>query len=820
MNKLSYNELEEKVVRLEEELRNIKQFENQKSYSELIAELNELKQKNKKLSEFEIKLPEQNDETIIENNSTEGINAQEFRIIEHFYYGVYVLKLEGSPASKILRLIYANPASELITGVKKDDIINKTIRESFPEFEKNGIIKLLDKVIKTRKSSELKEIYYSNENTGPRFFSVKAFPLSKNYFGISFENITKRKSIQNALKESEGRFRSILNNANSVIYLKDLTGRYLLVNKQFEVLFRQNNIEVIGKSDYDIFPKEYADKIVNSDTDVINNKTTLSIEEIVPVNGNSYTLLSSKFPIYDNEKNIFAICCISTDITDRKKAEDELSKIFNLSTDLICITTLDGHFLKVNPAFERVLGYSQEGFLKKSLFDFLHPDDIKRTIDTVNEKIKNNVNTIMLENRYRCKDGSYKWFSWISQPLVDKNIAFSIARDITTQKFYEKELIRAKEKAEESDRLKTAFLANMSHEIRTPMNGILGFTKMIDNKGLSDEKRKQFIEYIHSSGNQLLTIINDIIDISKIEAGQLKFIKSDVNLNKLIDDLFTRFESEKSAQNISDLKLQCSKGFSNDKSFIFIDEARLKQVISNLLYNAIKFTDKGIVQFGYKLKDNSNLLFYVKDTGIGISKDKQNIIFERFRQEDESFTRKFGGTGLGLAISKSIIELMGGQIWVDSRKNKGAAFYILLPYEPSKIVCENSNLYNAEMEYNWKDKTILVVEDDLMGSEYLKEIMEHTQINILLAENGIDGIEMCKNKPEINVILMDLRLPKMDGYTAITEIRKIRPKIPIIVQTANAMPEDKLRAEKAGSNDFLTKPLNRIELLKTINNFF
>ncbi len=775
IDELSHNELKQRVLELESKLDKLHNAQKQRSYDDLISD---------KLN-----------------------------------FGIFILKTEDQSEGKSLRFVYANEASEKISGLKRKDFIDKTVNESFPDFCENGIAELLDNSIKTNTVFESKEIYYNNENTGPKTLSVKAFPLGDNHFALTFENISKRKSIQKALIESEERFRSILFNANSIIYLKDTAGRYLLVNRMFEELFQHKNPDVIGKSDFDIFPEKYAEEIAKNDAEVIKNKKTISIEEVLPVKDKLYTFLASKFPIYDNEKNIYASCCIATDITDRKNAEEELNKIFSLSADLICINTLDGHFLKVNPAFEKVLGYTEEEIYKKPLFEFLHPDDLKRTVDTVKEKLEGKENIIMLENRYRCKDGVYKWFSWISQAIPEKNIAFSIARDITNQKFYEKEIIIAKERAEESDKLKSAFLANMSHEIRTPMNGILGFSKMLESENLQVEKRNQYIGFIHASAEQLLTIINDIIDISRIESGQLKFNISNTDLNRLMDVLYTQFETERINRNKHNIKLQCIKGIAKGGSVILTDETRIRQVLSNLISNALKFSDNGTIKFGYQMKDDSNLLFFVKDSGIGISGSKQSIIFERFRQEDESFTRKYGGTGLGLAISKSIIEQMGGKIWVDSEKNKGAAFYISLPFEQSPFIRKITDEADSEMEYCWNNKTILIVEDDYMGSEYLKEIMEPTGVMIMLAENGIDAVNICKNKPEIGLILMDLRLPKMDGYAATLEIRKSRPEVPIIVQTANALPEDKERAMNAGSNEFITKPINRLALLNIIDKY-
>jgi PAS domain S-box-containing protein len=815
---LSYNKLKDKLLKLEKELNEIKNSQNNLSYSQLINELYELRRKNKELSESENKLLSDTKVTRKEKKGIKGINKENFRIFDNFYSGIYILHLKKISDPNDLRLVYGNSESERLLGLNVNDIKGKTIDEIFPEFKKEGISQLLSEVLILNKPKKIREITYKIKSIEPAIISIKAFPLYENYIGVSFENITKTRRLQKALKESEVRFRSILDNSNSVIYLKDLSCRYLLINKKYEEILHLGSMEIIGKSDYDIFPEEYAREIIKNDLEVINNQETIVVEEVFPVDDEPYTYLSSKFPIFGDDNNIYAICGISTDITDRKRAEEELNKIFTLSEDLICIVTLQGKILKVNPAFERALGYKQEEFLEKSLFEFMYPADIERTINVVKERLEHNEHTINLENRYVCKDGSYKWFSWISQPLYDKGIAFSIARDITSSKFYEKELIKAKEKAEEGDRLKSAFLSNMSHEIRTPMNGILGFSKMLE-ENLLVEKRKQYINYLHSSVNQLLIIINDIIDFSKIEASQLRLNINDLDLNKLIDDLYDQFESERLVQGKNNLVLSFSKGLDYPDCHIEGDDLRIRQVLSNLLSNAIKFTHKGTIEFGYKLINKDRLNVYVKDTGVGISKNKQNIVFEKFRQEDESFTRQYGGTGLGLAISKGLVVLMGGEIGVKSKKNKGSLFYFTMPYKRAGQISKEVTIINTDEKYDWSDKTILIIEDDRMGYEFLKEIMEPTKVKILIAENGLKAIDLVKSNPDIDLILMDLRIPKMDGYTATSEIKKIYPKLPIIAQTANALPEDKIRAEEAGCDDFITKPIDRREFLLKVNRY-
>ncbi|UCH13614.1 MAG: PAS domain S-box protein [Bacteroidales bacterium] len=817
-NKQSYNKLKERVLKLEKELDEIRNPQNNLSYTRLTNELYELRKKNKELSEYENKLLSENKLAGKGKKGITDIDKENFTIFDEFYSGIIILHLEKPDDYRTLRIVYGNKESERLLGLNINDLKGKKIDDISPEFKQKEISQLLSEVVSSNKSRKIKEISYNPKSTEPAIISIRAFPFSGNHVGVSFENITKTRRLQKALKESDIRFRSILNNSNAVIYIKDLSGRYLLINEKLEEILQLSNMEIIGKSDYDIFPEEYAKEIVKNDKEVISRRKTIIVEEIVPAGGDIYTFLSSKFPIFGDENNIYAICCISTDITDRKKAEEELNKIFALSEDLICIVTFEGKILKVNPAFERVLDYKQEEFIGRDIYDFIHPDDIDRCVNIATEKFENNESTIRVENRYLCKDGSYKWFSWITQLLYDKGIAFSIARDITSKKFYETELIKAKEKAEESDRLKSAFLANMSHEIRTPMNGILGFSKMLE-ENLLVEKRKQYINYVNSSVNQLLSIINDIIDFSKIEAGQLGINMNEFNLNNLIDDLYAQFESERIAQGKNNLELSFSKRLDDSDCHIKGDVVRIKQVLSNLLNNAIKFTHEGKVEFGCELVNHDTVKIFVKDTGIGITKSKQKIVFEKFRQEDESFTRQYGGTGLGLAISKGLIELMGGEIGVESDKSKGSLFYFTMPYKRSDQVSKEVSIVDSDEEYDWSNKTILIVEDDLMGCEYLKEIMEPTNVKILLVENGLEAINKVKSNKNINLVLMDLRIPKMDGYTATSEIKKLNPELPVIAQTANALPEDKIRAEKAGCEDFITKPIKRLEFLSTVNKY-
>ena len=397
-----------------------------------------------------------------------------------------------------------------------------------------------------------------------------------------------------------------------------------------------------------------------------------------------------------------------------------------------------------------------------------------------------------------------------------REILLAIVRDITTRKNLEKSLMKAKEKAEESDRLKSAFLANTSHEIRTPMNAIVGFSKLLDSENLSLNKRREYIKNIVEKGYQLLQIINDIIDVSKIEANQLNINKSSFSLNEMMNEIYQEFLEE--SKNKDNIEFSVDKESANG-SYIKMDQNRLKQILSNLLSNAFKYTDEGKIVFGYQLKDQETIMFYVKDTGIGIDKDKHHIIFDSFRKSDNSTTRIYGGTGLGLSISKALVELMGGNIWVESTLNKGAEFYFTLPYEAAHKNKKKETKEVEEMFYNWENRNILIVEDDELSFEYLKEILKVTKASILYAKDGQSAINQCKENKSIDIVLMDIQLPGIDGNTATKEIRKFNSELPVIAQTAYALKEEKDKILEAGCNDYVSKPINEKSLLSKINNY-
>lgn len=374
------------------------------------------------------------------------------------------------------------------------------------------------------------------------------------------------------------------------------------------------------------------------------------------------------------------------------------------------------------------------------------------------------------------------------------------------------------EKAEESNRLKSAFLANMSHEIRTPMNGVIGFSKLlIDSPDMDSVTKIKFLNIINKSGYVLLNLINDIIDLSKIEANQLKINYSDCRLNEIIDELFSFFINDKENIDKTQIELKFSKGIPDPDFTILSDGNRIRQVLYNLLSNAIKFTQHGFVEFGYYF-ELPQIIFYVKDTGIGLSKFECEIIFERFRQIDDSSTRRYGGSGLGLSISKGVVESMKGKIWVESEKSQGSTFYFSIPYMEGKKTAHTEPVLKKDgKKYEWEKFSVLIVEDAKISFDLLVKFLESTKIKILYASDGEQAVNMCLNNNTIDLVLMDIQLPVMDGLEATRIIKEKMQQLPIIAQTANALADDQKIIFEAGCDDYIAKPINRFELLEKIN---
>jgi signal transduction histidine kinase len=382
------------------------------------------------------------------------------------------------------------------------------------------------------------------------------------------------------------------------------------------------------------------------------------------------------------------------------------------------------------------------------------------------------------------------------------------------------------EKAEDSDRLKTAFLQNMSHEIRTPMNAIIGFSKILDKPELSADKRKSYTSIIVNSSNQLLSIVSDILTISSIDTNQEKISFSKVCINNIMLDLLAIFKVHAFNQNIS---IYTKQHLTDKQSEIYTDRTKFTQILTNLITNALKFTHEGFIEFGYMLEESHGsgtlhnempnipfLQLYVKDTGIGIAPQQQETIFERFRQADLSISRKYGGTGLGLSISKGFVNLLGGEIWVKSEFGKGSTFCFTIPYKP---VNESDIILSSTYGQNENHKSILVAEDEEYNYLFIQELLIDMGLKFLHAKDGKQTIDICKADSNVVLVLMDIKMPVMDGYTAAKSIKEFRPNLPIIAQSAYALEHEIEKFNGSAFDDYITKPIDGEELKVKVMKF-
>ena len=659
----------------------------------------------------------------------------------------------------------------------------------------------------------------------------------KKYFDIAKKQNKKLLEIKERAEESEVQLRTLINTIPDLIWLKNQEGTYLQANKRFEYFFGAKECQIIGKTDYDFVKRELADSFRENDKKAMQEgKSTINEELITFANdGHEEFLETIKTPVYDKNKNLVGILGIGRDISKRKKleqailiakeeaeeiknkaleGEESYKALLNSIGDAIYIQDYEARFIDVNSGVLNMYGYSKEEFIGNTPLFLSAPDinDMSAVFESF-DKVKQGVSQVF-EFWGKRKNGEIfpKTVGQYKGTYFGQDVVITVARDISNQFKTQKELIRAKEKAEESDQLKTEFINNMSHEIRTPMNGIMGFSEMLNDDDISDEKRANFIKIIQSSGQQLLNIIDDILDISRLGTKQVKVIETDVCLNDVLLELFSTFDLKAKELKIP---LYLKKALSDKQSTIRIDITKLNKVLSNLLENALKFTNQGFIEFGYQLKNNE-IELYVKDTGIGIEKSKHKSIFERFSQAEKDLSKKFGGLGLGLSIAKENAELLGGRIQLESKEGKGSTFFVTIPY---KSVYKATDVEKAKTVPKF---TILIAEDEEVNYLYIEILLKDVlglDCIIIHVINGKEAIEACKENETIDLVLMDLKMPILNGFEATKLIKKFRPNLPIIAQTAYSTAQDKEEAIFVGCDFFMSKPIHQESFKKILDKY-
>ncbi len=678
-----------------------------------------------------------------------------------------------------------------------------------------------------------------------------------------FSDITERKKTEIQLLKLS----TAVTQSPSVIAITDTQGNLEYVNPKFTELTGYTFEEAIGKN-----PRILKSGLQPND---VYKNLWETIKEGKDWHGEFHNKKKNKetfwesakiSPIIDNQGKITSYIKVAEDITERKHNEQIQKVLYQISNATTATSTLEELISKIQNVLGTIIDTSNFFVaLYNPETDMLslpyYADDkdkdkftsvpatktlTKYVIDTKKPLLAN----VELKNKL-VKDGLIEHQGslsklWLGVPLktkgkvigvfavqsyTDEN-AFTLA-DVKMLEFVsdqisisierkkgEENLIAALNKATESARLKSAFLATISHELRTPLNAIIGFSELI-NDDWPMEEILGFAKTINSSGSHLLSIVNDIFDITLIEAGESKINNHETDLITVLKDINNIIKSEQRLLKRENIKLDLILPDSSEM-LLFTDSYKLKQILINLIKNALKFTKEGYVRYGFEIEADENkqlfIKFFIEDTGIGIAEENKDIIFETFRQVDDTYTRTFGGTGIGLSISKKLTELLGGKIWFKSKFYEGSTFYFTIPYVKVNII-DKPILTSKKVNLGLKNKTILIVEDDQDSYDFLKIVLEQSGIITLWAKNGEESIEMCKQNTTIDMVLMDINMNVMNGYIATEEIKKFRPKLPIIAQTALAIAGDREKALAAGCDEYISKPINKNKLMDLIASF-
>lgn len=671
-------------------------------------------------------------------------------------------------------------------------------------------------------------------------------------------DISQRKRDARALQESRQMLRAVIDTIPVRVFWKDLNLNYMGCNLAFAKDAGMKTPEdLIGKNDHDLNWAAQAERYRNHDREVIRTeepKVNFQEPQSNP-EGQNFWLKTTKAPLKNIQGETIGVLGTYEDITEIKRTGQIQKVLYEISNAVVYSKDLESLIRLIREQLESLISapnfyialYNEQTGMLSIPYELDEKDSIetwparrsatglvieqKKTLllkrEDVERLIKNDVIDLV---------GTISE-SWLGVPLLDEDEvigAIALQSYTNPQAFDEHtvhvlefvssqvslaiqrkkalhDIIEARDKAEENNRLKTAFLNNLSHEIRTPLNAIVGFSEFLNEPGLEQERIHHLTDIICRSSNQLLSIIEDIVNISKIEAGLLEAWEKETNVSQVISNVYDQLQIKAAEKEI---KFRYNSGLRAPEAVVLTDGTKLTQVLTNLVDNAIKFTEKGHVEFGCSLKGGF-LKFYVADTGPGIAPDMQKLIFERFHQLETGHAQTKGGMGLGLPISKSFVELMGGEIWLESSPGSGTIFFFTIPWKPLEETSETTRAAESPQNLSAK-QTILVAEDEENNFELTKVILSMHDVEILHAWDGRQAVEMCRENQEIDLVLMDIKMPIMNGYEATREIKKTRPQLPVVALTAYALPGDREKALNAGCDDYMSKPVSLKEFLTIV----
>jgi len=642
-------------------------------------------------------------------------------------------------------------------------------------------------------------------------------------------DISNLKETEFALRKSENRFRTLSRIAPVGIFTTNLEGYCHYVNDRMTDIIGVPEEKLLKLSWMNFLHHDDIDSVNAAWQESIHNKSNFKLRyRFLRPDGETRWVQGEAQPIYDQSDQITGYVGTIIDITDTINYEHQLkeqgkryrSMFFSNKSVMLLVDPENGNIIDANKAAAEFYGYPKEQLSEMNLGDLNQEESEKSRLKHLKEALRDE--RTYFQFRHQLADGSARDVEAYSSTINfdDKTLVFTVVHDITDRLKTERELIKAKEKAEESDRLKSAFLATMSHELRTPLNSIIGFSDLIKN-GEDPEEAERFAEQINYNGIRLLDIIEDIFEMSRIESGGMQIKESVFRLEELLNDIEEEAVTLAGNYKKSNLKINIDKSDTiSNELHLKTDYTKIYQVLVNLIKNALRFTEEGQVKIGVSIA-RKDVVIYIEDTGIGIPRSKQQLIFERFRQADDSNTRRYGGTGLGLSISKEIIDVLGGEIWVDSKPGKGSRFTLRIPgiVNRSNKKKDSGSPAKAGNQYNWKGKTILMAEDEESNQILISEILKKTGAQLHTVENGKQLMEWLKANNAPNLILMDIKMPEVDGVEATGFVKKHYPQLPVIAMTALALPEEEQKIRKAGCDEYVKKPLKSRELKAIINNY-
>lgn len=807
------------------------QFHNQKMLLAIIRDISLIKKQEKKLREQYYKVQAQNEEYHslmhqLKSQQTElKLALKSLMVSEHKFRTLAEISTAAFFIVQNNKFIYMNQTGYKMLGIDspkelEDLFFWDVIFDDDKEMVKNrGLQRQQGKNPINRY-----EFRIINKKIGPRwvYFSATNYPLEGKpaLIGMAID-INEKKLLEEKLETTAENLAVTLHSIGDAVIVTDINGNITNMNPVAEKLCGRKLKTSIGKPLSEVFQIVNAingKKIENPIKKVLKRKKIVGLANhtvLISKNKKRYHIEDSASPILKNDK-LIGVVLVFRDITEKYIRQQELEKnailfrtIFDQNAMGTIFSDTKGNILEINESALQLLSSPSEKSTKKiNILNF--PPLKKIGFDKYLKETIKSKEVVQTFFNYKSKWGKNLFVKLTFNPIIIQNQLLGILItfiDLTQEKKIEQQLAIAKEEAIKANKLKSAFLSNMSHEIRTPMNGIIGFSQMLSNPNISEGKRKKYISHIQNSGKILLHLINDIIDLSKIEANELVFNTIRTDLINMMENLFDFYNLKIKQYTDKQIRLNLILPGNKENRYIMTDSFRLRQVMDNLLSNALKFTKTGSIEFGFEFTSNK-ILFFVKDTGIGISSNNLPYIFDRFTQGfNENEHQNFGGTGLGLAISKKIIEQMGGKIWAESIYDEGSQFYFTIPLVKSVNNIKKKEKHQLDaVHINWQDKTILIAEDDEINMLLLKEMLSTTGINIIQASNGEEALALF-NEKKIDILLLDIQMPKKNGLAVLKEVKKIKPEIPVLIQTAYVLNDEKNLCYSYGCNEYISKPI-------------